>query len=279
MNPWRVPAYLPYLQPPLTPSSAAELEIARGIALPAAYLACLEQQNGGYIRLILDGECIPHDMIWGIGPHFPNLSDYHEELDPELREENDEDGVWMPEDCGRLVPFDGDGHWYLCLDYRAGPDPAVSYVDVEVGVDRRVADSFEGYLAMLKPDNGTSFLGLRGVASVDEVARRLQAFVPAEFGPANADASGYPVRRCGLASGGDPEWIWLSPNRVPRGFVRASDRRYPELKDLLPGEALRLPEHPDVVVVVECTGSLRNRLVDWCRRAGMDAQVLLTAPS
>ena len=279
MNPWRVPAYLPFLQPPLTPSVVAELEMARDIAFPAALLACLEQQNGGYLRLVLEGEDIPHDMIWGIGPHFPNLGDYHQALDPDLRDENAEDGVWMPEDYGRLVPFDGDGHWYLCLDYRAGPDPAVSYVDVEVGSERHVADSFENYLAMLKPDHGTSFLGLRGVASVDEVARRLQAFVPAEFGPANADGNGYPVRRCGLPSDGGTEWIWLSPNRVPRGFVRASDRRYLELKDSLPGEALRLPHHPDVVVLVGCTESVRNRLIDWCERAGMDGLDLLTAAS
>jgi hypothetical protein len=280
MNPWRVPAYLPYLQPPLASSAVAELEIARGITLPAALLACLEQQNGGYIRLVLEGEGIPHHMIWGIGPHFPNLGDYHEALDPDLWDENAEDGVWMPRDSGRLVPFDGDGHWYLCLDYRTGPDPAVSYVDVEVGSDRRVADSFDDYLAMLKPDHGANCLGLRDVTSVDEVARRLQAFVTAEFGSANADGNGYPVRRCGLPSnGGGAEWIWLSPNRVPRGFVRASDSRYSELKDLLPGEALRFPDYPDVVVVVGCTESVRNRLIEWCERAGMIGQVLLAAAS
>ena len=31
-----------------------------------------------------------------------------------------------------LVPFDGDGHWHLCLDYRkCKEDPPIVYVDIE----------------------------------------------------------------------------------------------------------------------------------------------------
>jgi hypothetical protein len=269
-NPWRVPAYLPYLQPPLTPEAIADVERSLGVKLPDAYLACLAVQNGGYVRLAFPDRDIPHRMIWGIGPHFPHLGDYCEALDPENRE----DDLWVPAHSERLVPFDGDGHWHLCLDYRDGSDPAVCFVDTEAERERRVADSFAAYLRSLAADDDTTQLGIRSVASLDEVAQRLEPFMQAAFDPANAADSGYPVRRCRLPSGNGASWVWLSPNRVARGFVRPTDPRYAELKDALPGQALRLPEHPDVVVTVGCTPDVEAALAGWCASAGLDVVVL-----
>ena len=41
-----------------------------------------------------------------------------------------------------LVPFSGDGHWYLCLDYRASEQPAVAYIDVECDEQSIIAQDF-----------------------------------------------------------------------------------------------------------------------------------------
>ena len=50
---WQVPAYLPYLQPPLTDAAVAAAEAAIGYKLPPDYLNLLRKQNGGYIRYSL----------------------------------------------------------------------------------------------------------------------------------------------------------------------------------------------------------------------------------
>lgn len=47
---WSVPAYLPYLQPPLTDEAVASAEKELGLQLPIEYLNLLRKQNGGYIR-------------------------------------------------------------------------------------------------------------------------------------------------------------------------------------------------------------------------------------
>ena len=47
---WRIPVYLPYVQPELTGEALAEAEQNLGIKLPKEYVELLRVQNGGYIR-------------------------------------------------------------------------------------------------------------------------------------------------------------------------------------------------------------------------------------
>src|SRR5262249_51521326 len=68
---WRVPAYFPYLQPPLTDEAIGSAEAEIGYKLPTDYLNLLRKQNGGYIRYSLPENV--HDTIAGIGPYFPSL--------------------------------------------------------------------------------------------------------------------------------------------------------------------------------------------------------------
>jgi hypothetical protein len=93
---WQVPAYLPYLQPPLTDAAVAAAEAEIGYRLPDAYLDLLRRQNGGYIRYSLPESV--HSVICGIGPYYPSLTEFD----------------WV--DCQEqvsfplsgLVPFDGE---------------------------------------------------------------------------------------------------------------------------------------------------------------------------
>ena len=125
-NIWRVPAYLPYLQPPLTNDAVANAEEIIGYSLPEELLALLWKQNGGYIRLSLPE--MVHDSIAGIGPHFPSLINF----------DWDEVQEYVSFQLQGLVPFDGDGHWHLCMDYRADSErPSVAYVDVECDSERQ----------------------------------------------------------------------------------------------------------------------------------------------
>src|SRR5215469_529390 len=138
---WRVPTYLPYLQPPLTNEAVAEAEKRIGFKLPSEFLTLLRKQNGGYIRYSLPE--MVHDSIAGIGPHFPSLTGY----------DWDEFQEYVGFPLQGLVPFDGDGHWHLCLDYRQNSGtPAVTHADIECDEETRVADSFVDYLAMLQID-------------------------------------------------------------------------------------------------------------------------------
>src|SRR5688572_29754857 len=101
---WQIPKYLPYVQPSLTGEILANAEKKIGYKLPKEYIDILKIQNGGYIRFTLKET--PNDQIYGIGPFFPSLTEY---------DWTDYEGAVGFELPG-LVPFDGDGHWYLCLD-------------------------------------------------------------------------------------------------------------------------------------------------------------------
>ena len=136
---WRVPAYLPYLQPALTEDGIAAAETKIGHKLPKEYLDLLRVQNGGYIRFSLPD--IGHDTIAGIGPLSPSLAGFNWE----------ECQNYVSYPLKNLIPFDGDGHWYLCLDYRMNErTPAITYLDIECDQERRIADSFAAYLRMLR---------------------------------------------------------------------------------------------------------------------------------
>ena len=136
---WEIPAYLPYLQPALTDEAVQSAEEQVGYVLPKEYLDLLRKQNGGGIRY-----CLPenvHDMIAGIGPNFPSLTAF----------DWDE---WQEQVSYRLhglVPFDGDGHWYLCLDFRTNRQaPTITLADIECDHETHLADSFAAYLALLR---------------------------------------------------------------------------------------------------------------------------------
>jgi hypothetical protein len=70
--PWRVPAYLPHVQPPLTDLVVADAHRRLGFTLPAAYLDALRDQNGGSLRYGVRGLEIV-DEVWGIGPRWPSI--------------------------------------------------------------------------------------------------------------------------------------------------------------------------------------------------------------
>jgi SMI1-KNR4 cell-wall len=258
---WRPPAYLSYLQPTLTPELVAQAEQWLGVTLPAEYLALLEVQNGGYIRYGLPD--LVHSVIRGIGPHYPNLLAFDWDYD-------DDEAPSFP--LEGLIPFDGDGHWHLCLDYRScSQEPAIAYIDVECDDQREIAPSFAEYLALLEY-NAPSGLVLLPVAEISALIATLEAHLKITFEPPNSWNHGYPVYRALVGTKAKPECIWLSPNNVPRGFIRESDRRYSELRDLLPGTALRFPELPPESYLLETNGERQSALLAACAELGLAAR-------
>ena len=259
---WKVPAYLPYLQPPLTDEAVDAAERQIGYKLPGEYLDLLRKQNGGYIRFSLPE--MVHDSIAGIGPYFPSLT----------RFDWDECQESVSYPLQGLVPFDGDGHWYLCLDYRNNSrTPSITHAEIEGDEEIGVADSFADYLAMLKLEVGDDYV-LEGVTDVEKVIAALASSLKVSFDPPNTLMRGYPMYLAHFQSNGIPAWVLVGPNWVPRGFVRPDDPRYAELKDLMPGHALRFPMAPAQSYIVSTSDGVRPMVIDACVRYGLIARPL-----
>jgi hypothetical protein len=261
---WRVPAYLPYLQPRLTSARLAAAEKQLGVKLPRSYVALLEVQNGGYVRRKLPDHVF--SKIWGIGPHFPSIT--------REREWHDE---WSPKDAQGLVPFDGDGHWHLCFDYRKRGrtrEPSITYVDNELEREQKIAESFDSFLALLEPDIDEYTFGLAHT-SLKAVVKAIQPLLKARFERPSSFDHGYPIQRARFGTSRDPQWIWLSPNEAPRGFARKGEPRYAELVKLLPGTALRYPDCPEAEVIVQATDGAFERVRAACKQAGLETVTLV----
>ena len=244
---WARPVYLPYVQSPLTDALVQQAESQFGHSLPQLFLDILRVQNGGPIRFsIPDSVC---DHIAGIGPSYPSitdddLSDHQEYVDYSL------DG---------LVPFDGDGHWYYCLDYRDNSvEPAVSYIDLECNSENRIADSFSDFLQLLelKLENE---LVLQNVADFDDAQRQLEVIFESKF---EHDISNIGVPNATLKTGKQwDECFWISPNKVAYGYSGDDPETFQ-----FQGDALMFPELSPTTVIfeapVEYIDSYRARLVD-----------------
>jgi len=255
---WSVPAYLPYLQPPLTDEVIASAESHIGFKLPNEYLDLLRKQNGGYIRFSLP-ETV-HRSIAGIGPNFPSLTEFDWD--------EYQDSVSYP--LHGLVPFDGDGHWHLCLDYRKNPTtPAITYADVECDSQSHIADSFADYLDMLRISVDDDQYVLEGVSEIEKLKGDLSRHLGVPFNPTETWNHGYPTERAPLGSDDDPQWLWISPNTVRRGFVRPNDPRYPELKDLMPGLADRFPGLPPRSYILTATEGVQQRVLEACTQSNL----------
>lgn len=221
---WQAPHNLTHAQPPLTNAALAQAERQLGVRLPPELIALLRQQNGGAIRYQLDGT--PQTVLRGIGSRFGALTDLP------LEEYRD----WVDFSLDALVPLDGDGHWFVCLDYRDNKQrPCVSYIDTECNLQRHIANDFVAYLQLLRlPTDGLWVIKTRhGLAEVaDQVQQALEVPLACmDFLNLGRDSYRGKYRN---------HLIELSPNQVPAcvqdddaGDVQAVGDalalRYPEL--------------------------------------------------
>lgn len=244
---WRKPIYLPYLQPELTDEMVSNVEEKLGYKLPAAYIAILKEQNGGYIRYTLpDYDFALHGIICGIGPYYPNIIDERAPL-------KDSDDFVSFETDG-LLPFDGDGHWYICMDYRENKtEPAVTYIDLELDIQKKVADNFADYLSQLGYYHYEAYgdddfgYAIETDLSIQEMTAIVGKALGVEFEPLEDD-----IEFATYRSTDGPPFIFFSPNKVRYGKVEPNDERYEELKPLTNGTALSYPQLPESAILFSC---------------------------
>jgi len=126
-----------------------------------------------------------------------------------------------------------------------------------------VAGSFADYVPMLKLDVGDDYV-LEWVSAVEKAIAVLSSSLKVSFDPPNTLAHGYPTFLARFQTNNIPEWILVGPNSVPRGFVRPDDPRHSELKDLMPGHALRFPEAPSDSYIISTSDGARSKVFDVC---------------
>jgi hypothetical protein len=119
---------------------------------------------------------------------------------------------------------------------------------------------------MLQLDMDDEYV-LEAITDIETVKAKLTLELPIRFYPPDSWAHGYAEHRAGLTTQTTSERIWISPNTVPRGFVRPDDRRYAELKALMPGYAARFPELPAHSYILKATDGVRSKVIDACIRS------------
>ena len=107
---------------------------------------------------------------------------------------------------------------------------------LEIDRERKIAPNFEHFLGMLTLSVTHSTFGILGVTSPDSIVDTLNTAFGVRFDNMSSWEHRYPVYRWPSGGAGSSNWIWLSPNRVRRGFVRENDPHYKDLADLLPGQ-------------------------------------------
>lgn len=249
---WKVPAYLPYVQPSLTDRALEKAEAKLGVKLPRAYVEALRVQNGGYLRLSEHpSNYASVSQLFGIGPRRPSLLGVDW---TEVKEWMTEEGTKKPARIDDLIPFCDNGHSYFCLDYRKDGrrrEPRVTYIDIEGSVDRVLARDFGAFLRQLQPGEEVETYGLVTTEAPAALAAALSAASGLSFEDQGDQNRGYPEFIARLP-GRKPGSASLSPNRVRRGFVRKTHADSEKLSKLLPEMVDRHPDHADCGFLLEC---------------------------
>jgi hypothetical protein len=142
-----------YGHPALTHEMIVIAEGRLGVRLPAAFIALLRVQNGGYTK----GFAHPMSQrtTWA-ADHVPLPDLAGIVVDPDHQTtQNILHTEYMTHEWGlppKQVILSGDGHYWITLDYRHGAVPSVAWIDVECGEDIQVAPTFAAFLSGLVPD-------------------------------------------------------------------------------------------------------------------------------
>lgn len=223
--------------------------------MPSAFLDVLRVQNGGPIRFRIPNSV--GDTISGIGPRFPSITD---------------SSFWESQEyvdfsLDGLVPFDGDGHWFNCLDFRKSElSPSVAYVDIECNSEHQLADGFAALLNQMELDVENERV-LAGVRDIVEARERLEKL----FGTkCEKKINNIGVRYLKFQIGDKTdECLWISSNEVAAGYSGDKPSKFN-----FEGNALLFPELTSSAVIFECPNRHLASYKNQLREVGLDLQEL-----
>jgi hypothetical protein len=139
-----------YNNPPLKDNMIVEAERILNVKLPPLFIDLLKIQNGGYTKNFVfpmsqkttwAENYIPLDQLFGIVTDESHKSAHNILESAYMTEEWD-----LPE---KQVLINGDGHWWITLDYRSDPNPLVKWIDVECEEEILIAESFDKFIHRL----------------------------------------------------------------------------------------------------------------------------------
>jgi hypothetical protein len=167
------------------------------------------------------------DEIYGIGPNFPSLLDNNYEMDDSL------------------VPFGGNGGCYFCFDYRHDDSEAkIMYFDMEMDEEIMLFDTFNEYVHSL--ELYTDYFVIETNKGIGEFKTLAEDILNIEI-----KDSIYDVGYTNYMGKFNNQNFWISPNKVPDGFINKNDKRYEELKSAIVGMELRYPEIPESSILLQ----------------------------
>ena len=141
-----------YKHPPLTDAMVAEAESILGVSLPEELISLLRVQNGGYTK----GFAFPMTRKAshrGIDVLLEDLGGIVTDPNHQTAQ-NILQTAYMTKEWDlppKQVLLSGDGHTWITLDYRVGPVPAVTWIDLESEQEVHVANTFKEFLDGLIP--------------------------------------------------------------------------------------------------------------------------------
>ena len=143
----------------LTAKDVERAESQLNVKFPELLVKLLKIQNGGYLkgfvfpinfRTSWSDDHVPFDELFGI--NFDEIGTGESSLTSSnyLTEE------WgLPES---QVVLTGDGHWWITLDYRTNKQtPTISWIDVEVIEDIKLANTFDEFIDQLVSNDEFEF--------------------------------------------------------------------------------------------------------------------------
>lgn len=141
-----------YENPPITDDDVTRAETHFGIKLPPEYIDLIRLQNGGYTQGFAFPTAVPTTWAEDHVPFDEMAGIVFGDVPMQSIMATD----YMTEEWGlhpRQILLAGDGHTWISLDYRDGPSPKVTWIDVECDEELVLADSFAQFYAGLVPSS------------------------------------------------------------------------------------------------------------------------------
>ncbi|WOO41670.1 SMI1/KNR4 family protein [Rubellicoccus peritrichatus] len=145
---WKEPQK-PGTEAPADAVTISEVEAKLGVKIPAEYLSLIKIKNGGHFNWFnhCEGCSYITSELWGI--REVGKQDWQE-----VKQYMEEEQIDTPRDIDNLYPFAGDGHEYICFDYRDianDAEPSIACIDVECfDEDTTIAPTFREYIDKLE---------------------------------------------------------------------------------------------------------------------------------
>jgi hypothetical protein len=142
-----------YNNPPLTDNIVIEAEEVLNVKLPILFINLLKIQNGGYTK----GFAFPmkQKTTWSEN-HVPLNELFGIVFDKSIESgHNILDSNYLTQEWGlpeKQIVINGDGHWWITLDYRVGDNPIVKWIDVECEEELLIANNFDDFINGLVSD-------------------------------------------------------------------------------------------------------------------------------